>query len=100
MKTKRQTILFQVISWVIAYVILGIIIYIFDEAQADLQKLESKSDLFFILRFNMIAGIIVRFAFATILTLGVVPVLYSLFYKVRYKGNDFEKDIQLSSRQI
>ncbi len=33
---------------------------------------------------------------ATILTLGIVPVLYSLFYKVNYKGYDFEKDSQLT----
>jgi len=36
----------------------------------------------------MAIAIIFGLLFATLLTLGVVPVLYSLFYRVRYK--DFE----------
>lgn len=43
----------------------------------------------------MAIAIMCGLAFATILTLGIVPVLYSLFYKVNYKGYDFEKDTQL-----
>lgn len=45
----------------------------------------------------MAIGIMCGLAFATTLTLGIVPVLYSLFYKVNYKEYDFEKDIQLNS---
>jgi multidrug efflux pump subunit AcrB len=45
----------------------------------------------------MAIAIMCGLAFATLLTLGVVPVLYSLFYKVSYKGYNFEKDIQLNS---
>ena len=44
----------------------------------------------------MAIAIMCGLAFATILTLGIVPVLYSLFYKVNYKGYDFEKDSQLT----
>jgi len=44
----------------------------------------------------MAIAIMCGLAFATILTLGIVPVLYSLFYKVNYKGYDFEKDTQLA----
>ena len=44
----------------------------------------------------MAIAIMCGLAFATLLTLGVVPVLYSLFYKVDYKEYDFEKDIQLN----
>lgn len=45
---------------------MGIIIYLFDEAKADLQKFESKSNLFFNIRFNIIAGIIVGLALGSI----------------------------------
>ena len=38
----------------------------------------------------MAIGIMRGLAFATTLTLGVVPVLYSLFYKVNYKGFELE----------
>ncbi len=44
----------------------------------------------------MAIAIMCGLTFATILTLGIVPVLYSLFYKVNYKGYDFEKDSQLT----
>jgi multidrug efflux pump subunit AcrB len=36
----------------------------------------------------MAIAIIVGLVFATVLTLGVVPVLYSLFFKVKYTGVD------------
>jgi multidrug efflux pump subunit AcrB len=34
----------------------------------------------------MVIAIIFGLLFATMLTLGVVPVLYSLFFRVSYKG--------------
>jgi len=34
----------------------------------------------------MAIWIIFGLAFATVLTLGVVPVLYTLFFRVRFKG--------------
>jgi multidrug efflux pump subunit AcrB len=34
----------------------------------------------------MAIAIMCGLLFATVLTLGLVPVLYSLFYKVNYKG--------------
>jgi multidrug efflux pump subunit AcrB len=44
----------------------------------------------------MAVAIMCGLAFATLLTLGVVPVLYSLFFKVNYKGYDFEMDSKRS----
>jgi hypothetical protein len=38
----------------------------------------------------MAIAIMCGLLFATLLTLGLVPVLYSLFYKVSYKGFELE----------
>jgi len=44
----------------------------------------------------MAIAIMCGLAFATLLTLGIVSVLYSLFFKVNYKGYDFEIDSNLT----
>ncbi|MDJ0841351.1 MAG: efflux RND transporter permease subunit [Acidobacteriota bacterium] len=41
----------------------------------------------------MAITIIFGLAFATFLTLGVVPVLYSIFFRVQFKGYDYDKEV-------
>ncbi len=38
---------------------------------------------------TMAIAIIFGLLFSTVLTLGVVPVLYSLFFKVKFKGYEY-----------
>lgn len=47
----------------------------------------------------MAIAIMCGLAFATTLTLGIVPVLYSIFYKVRFKDYSYDKDVSTAATQ-
>jgi len=66
MRTKRQIIQFQIISWVIAYVLLTIVLHLFDSARSDLVSNGLQVDLIFKLRFSTLAGITIGLAMGLI----------------------------------
>ena len=69
MKSKRQIFLFQIISWVTAYVALTIILHLFDMAKPELKDNELESLLLFKLRVSLVAGVIIGIA------MGVIDIL-------------------------
>ncbi len=50
MRNKNQIVLFHIVSWVIAYVFLGVILFLIDEARAGLFGKGIETDLLFSLR--------------------------------------------------
>jgi len=66
MRNNRQILIFQIISWVIAYIFFGVITFLYDEARIGLINEQFRGDLFFTLRLNIIVGILVGLALGSI----------------------------------